>query len=79
MLRCTCQATAELVVLYPVNGAFYTHVVRFIDPSRGFAVGWPDAESKPDAETLFMMTMESQTLRSVWPFTCPPSGQVRSW
>ncbi len=33
MLLFTCQALAELAVLYPVNGAFYTYVVRFIDPS----------------------------------------------
>ncbi|KAK4146222.1 amino-acid permease inda1 [Dichotomopilus funicola] len=40
MLLFTCQALAELAVLYPVNGAFYSYVVRFIDPSWGFAVGW---------------------------------------
>ncbi|KAK4169474.1 amino-acid permease [Cladorrhinum sp. PSN259] len=40
MLLFTCQALAELAVLYPVNGAFYTYVVRFLDPSWGFAVGW---------------------------------------
>ena len=33
MLLFTCQALAELAVLYPVNGAFYTYVVRFVDPS----------------------------------------------
>ncbi|KAK3995986.1 putative amino-acid permease [Cladorrhinum sp. PSN332] len=40
MLLFTCQALAELAVLYPVNGAFYTYVVRFLDPAWGFAVGW---------------------------------------
>lgn len=33
MLLFTMQAMAELAVLYPVNGAFYTYVVRFLDPS----------------------------------------------
>ncbi|KAK4043944.1 amino-acid permease [Parachaetomium inaequale] len=45
MLLFTCQALAELAVLYPVNGAFYTYVVRFVDPSWGFAVGWDYALS----------------------------------
>ena len=27
-------------MLFPVNGAFYTYIVRFVDPSWGFAVGW---------------------------------------
>lgn len=40
MLLFTSQALAELAVLYPVNGAFYTYVVRFLDPSWGFAMGW---------------------------------------
>ncbi|KAH8689127.1 amino acid permease [Talaromyces proteolyticus] len=40
MLLCTVQALAEMAVLYPVNGAFFTYVVRFVDPSWGFAVGW---------------------------------------
>ncbi|KAH8674004.1 amino-acid permease [Xylariales sp. PMI_506] len=39
MLLCTMQALAEMAVLYPVNGAFYTYVVRFVDPSWGFAIG----------------------------------------
>lgn len=34
------QALAELGVMYPVNGAFFTYTVRFIDPAWGFAVGW---------------------------------------
>jgi yeast amino acid transporter len=33
MLLFTCQALAEMAVLFPVNGAFFTYVVRFIDPS----------------------------------------------
>ncbi|KAK3322135.1 amino acid permease [Apodospora peruviana] len=45
MLLFTCQALAELAVLYPVNGAFYTYVVRFMDPSWGFAMGWDYALS----------------------------------
>lgn len=40
MLLCTVQALGELAVLFPVNGAFYTYVVRFVDPSWGFAMGW---------------------------------------
>ncbi|KAI1638862.1 amino acid permease [Biscogniauxia mediterranea] len=40
MLLFTMQALAELAVMYPVNGAFYTYVVRFVDPSWGFAMGW---------------------------------------
>ncbi|KAL1888728.1 hypothetical protein Sste5346_009353 [Sporothrix stenoceras] len=40
MLLFTCQALAELAVMYPVNGAFYTYVVRFVDPAWGFATGW---------------------------------------
>jgi len=40
MLLCTIQALAELAVLYPVNGAFFTYTVRFVDPSLGFAIGW---------------------------------------
>ena len=40
MLLCTMQALGELAVLYPVNGAFFTYIVRFVDPSWGFAVGW---------------------------------------
>ncbi|KAI0867578.1 amino acid permease [Hypoxylon argillaceum] len=40
MLLFTMQALGELAVMYPVNGAFYTYVVRFIDPSWGFAIGW---------------------------------------
>jgi len=40
MLLFTQQAMAELAVLYPVNGAFYTYIVRFVDPAWGFAIGW---------------------------------------
>ncbi|KAK7952607.1 amino-acid permease [Apiospora aurea] len=40
MLLFTMQALAELSVLYPVNGAFYSYVVRFLDPAWGFAMGW---------------------------------------
>jgi amino acid permease len=41
MLLFTCQALAELAVLYPVNGAFYTYVVRFVDPSWQVLPGLP--------------------------------------
>ena len=34
------QALAELAVMYPINGAFTMYIVRFIDPSWGFACGW---------------------------------------
>jgi amino acid transporter len=40
MLLCTVQALGELAVLYPVNGAFYSYAVRFLDPAWGFAMGW---------------------------------------
>lgn len=40
MLLCTMQALGELAILYPVNGAFYTYIVRFVDPSLGFAISW---------------------------------------
>lgn len=33
MMYLMMQALTELAVLYPVNGAFYTYIVRFIDPS----------------------------------------------
>ena len=33
MLLCTIQALGELAVLYPVNGAFYQYICRFLDPS----------------------------------------------
>lgn len=33
VVLCTIQALGELTVMYPVNGAFYTYVVRFIDPA----------------------------------------------
>jgi yeast amino acid transporter len=33
MLLFTTQALAEMAVLFPVNGAFYTYVCRFVDPS----------------------------------------------
>jgi yeast amino acid transporter len=38
-LLLTMQALAEMSVMYPVNGAFFTYCVRFIDRSWGFAVG----------------------------------------
>jgi amino acid transporter len=40
MLLMVTYALAEMAVLYPVNGAFYTYFVRFVDPSWGFAMGW---------------------------------------
>ena len=40
MMMMTVQALGELAVMYPVNGAFYTYAVRFIDPAWGFAMGW---------------------------------------
>jgi hypothetical protein len=33
MLLVTVQALGELAVLFPVNGAFFTYTVRFVDPS----------------------------------------------
>ncbi|KAF3911177.1 hypothetical protein AA313_de0209363 [Arthrobotrys entomopaga] len=40
MLLFTVHALGELAVMYPINGAFYTYSVRFIDPAWGFAMGW---------------------------------------
>lgn len=40
MILMMMQALGELAVMYPVNGAFYTYIVRFVDPSWGFALGW---------------------------------------
>ncbi|KAH6890518.1 amino acid permease/ SLC12A domain-containing protein [Thelonectria olida] len=45
MLLLTTMALAEMAVLYPVNGAFYTYIVRFVDESWGFACGWEYALS----------------------------------
>ncbi|KAK0962826.1 hypothetical protein LTS01_019626, partial [Friedmanniomyces endolithicus] len=36
-LLLTMQALAELAVLYPVNGAFFIYICRFIEKSWGFA------------------------------------------
>jgi hypothetical protein len=33
MMLLMMQALAELAVMYPVNGAFYQYIVRFVDPS----------------------------------------------
>ena len=38
MLLTVMQALGELAVVYPVNGAFYQYMVRFIDPA--WYVGW---------------------------------------
>ncbi|KAF1992637.1 putative general amino-acid permease GAP1 [Aulographum hederae CBS 113979] len=40
MMLLTVQALAEMAVLYPVNGAFFTYACRFVDPAWGFACGW---------------------------------------
>lgn len=40
MLLLTMQALAELGVMFPVNGAFFSYAVRFINESWGFACGW---------------------------------------
>lgn len=40
MILMVMQALGELAVMYPVNGAFFTYIVRFLDPSWGFAMGW---------------------------------------
>lgn len=45
MLLFTVSALAELAVAYPVNGAFFTHTVKFLDPAWGFAMGWNYAMS----------------------------------
>jgi len=33
MMLFTIQALGELAVLYPVNGAFYQYMCRFLDPA----------------------------------------------
>ena len=33
-------ALGELAIMYLISGGFYTYSTRFIDPSRGFAMGW---------------------------------------
>ena len=33
MLLLTVQALGELAVLFPINGAFYQYICRYIDPS----------------------------------------------
>lgn len=40
MLICVCQAIGEMAIMFPVSGGFFTLVVRFVDPSWGFAIGW---------------------------------------
>ncbi|KAK2603608.1 histidine permease [Conoideocrella luteorostrata] len=37
---CTMQCLGELVVTFPVAGAFSALSTRFLDPSWGFAMGW---------------------------------------
>ncbi|EPS39894.1 hypothetical protein H072_6238 [Dactylellina haptotyla CBS 200.50] len=39
MMLFTVHALGELAVMYPINGAFYSYSVRFIDPDWGFAMG----------------------------------------
>lgn len=45
MMVLMMQALAELSVMYPINGAFTIYIVRFIDPSWGFACSWEYAIS----------------------------------
>lgn len=33
MILCTLEALCELSVMFPVNGAFTVHVLRFLDPA----------------------------------------------
>ncbi|KAK7705079.1 hypothetical protein SLS57_010191 [Botryosphaeria dothidea] len=40
MMLCVMQALGEMAVLYPVNGAYYIYMARFIDPAWGFSIGW---------------------------------------
>jgi len=40
MLLTVMQALGELAVLYPVNGVFYQHFVRFIDPAWYGGIFW---------------------------------------
>lgn len=37
-IYCVVQAGAEMLVAYPVNGSFATHVTRFVDPALGFTI-----------------------------------------
>jgi amino acid permease len=54
MLLFTCQALAELAVLYPVNGAFYSYVVRFVDPSWQVPLRHPLRSISPFAKQQFV-------------------------
>lgn len=36
----TMQALGELAVLYPVNGAYYVYMARFLDPAWCAALPW---------------------------------------
>lgn len=45
MVYLMMQALAEMAVMYPVNGAFVQYIIRFVDPSWGFACGWQYAIS----------------------------------
>ncbi len=40
MVFCTVQALGELATIFPVPGASFTYMSRFIDKSWGFAMGW---------------------------------------
>jgi len=40
MLFFTTQGIAEMAIMYPVTGGFYTLMTRFIDEGFGFAMGW---------------------------------------
>jgi amino acid transporter len=37
-IYCVVQAGAEMLIAYPVNGSFATHVTRFVDPAIGFTI-----------------------------------------
>jgi amino acid transporter len=37
-IYCVIQAGAEMLIAYPVNGSFATHVTRFVDPAIGFTI-----------------------------------------
>lgn len=37
-IYCVIQAGAEMLIAYPVNGSFATHVTRFVDPALGFTI-----------------------------------------
>ena len=45
MMYFTCQALGEMVVAFPVSGSYISYIIRFVEPSWGFAMAWDYAIS----------------------------------